>query len=245
MIYLLRHAERIDQSKDIKEKEAWSGSLRCKTNPYDIPLSLFGVSQAYVNIGKVLKNYSGDFNYIYTSPFTRCVQSSLQFQKYIFEKFNKLVLIRIEYGLVVHLFKENEIFNMGSNIKLVGDKFIVTKMFDFVDKYLEPDKIYKRYGAKRFDTKYTSFMSVGIINNEQTYTDAINSRIETIKQIAKMSDKSKLTIVCAHCETCHLIHNYLNKKWIPNKIAPRYGFVGGIKIGFGNKTNKLTFLDMI
>ncbi len=245
MIYLLRHAERIDQSKDNKEKEAWINSQRYKTNPYDIPLSLFGITQAYGNIGKILKNFSGDFDYIYTSPMTRCIQSALQFQKYIFEKFNKCPLIRIEYGLTVHLFKENEIFNMGSNIKLVGDKFVVTKMFEFVDKYLDSDKIHKRYGIKRFDTNYKTIVSKDSINGEQTYTEAINSRINTLKQIGANSDKSKLTLICAHCETCHLAHNYLNKKWLVNKMAPKYGFVGGIKIGIGNKTNKLTFLDMI
>ena len=247
MIYLLRHAERVDLSKDYKEKDAWANSIRFKTNPYDIPLSLNGISQAYINIGKILKNFSEDFDFIYTSPMTRCIQSALQFQKYIIDKFKKFPLIRIEYGLAVHLFKENEIFNMGTNIKLIGDKFIVTKMFEFVDKYLDSDKIYKRYGIKRFDTNYSSIINRDSINNEQTYTDAINSRINTIKKICLNSNKCKLTLICAHCETCHLAHNYLNKKWLINKLAPKYGFVGGIKmgIGVGSKTSKLTFLEMI
>lgn len=243
MIYLLRHAERIDQSKDIKEKEAWNKSIRCKNNLYDIPLSLFGVNQAYLNIGKVLKGYKGDFDYIYTSPLTRCVQSALQFQKYINDKFNKLILIRLEYGLSVHLFKENEMFWMGSNIKLINDKFVVTKIFEFVDKYLEKQKIYKRYGVKRFDTSYNSLYTREQINQEQTYTDAIATRINTIKQISKNADRSKLTIICAHCETCHLIHNYTNKKWLSTSDAPKYGHVGGLKLGI--KPNKITFLEMI
>ena len=243
MIYLLRHAERIDQSKDIKEKESWNKSTRCKNNLYDIPLSLFGVNQAYLGIGKILKGFVGNFDYIYTSPMTRCVQSALQFQKYINDKFGTLVLIRVEYGLSVHLFKENEIFWMGSNIKLVDDKFIVTKIFEFVDKYLDLQKIYKRYGAKRFDINYTSFYTREQINKEQTYTDAIATRINTIKQISKIIDKSKLTIICAHCETCHLIYNYTNKKWISTKDAPKYGHVGGLKLS--TKSNKLTFLEMI
>ena len=243
MIYLLRHAERIDQSKDVKEKESWNKSIRCKNNLYDIPLSLFGVNQAYLGVGKILKGWVGDFDYIYTSPMTRCIQSALQFQKYINDKFNKLVLIRIEYGLAVHLFKENEMFWMGSNIKLINDKFVVTKIFEFVDKYLDSQKIYKRYGAKRFDTKYNSFYSRDQINGEQTYTDAIATRINTIKQISKIAEKTKLTIICAHCETCHLVHNYINKKWISTKDAPKYGHVSGLKLTF--KSNKLVFLDMI
>ena len=246
MIYLLRHAERIDQSNHKKEKQNWINSLRYKTNPYDIPLSLFGVSQAYINFGKILKNYSGGFNYIYTSPMTRCVQSALQFQKYIMDKFNVLPLIRIDYGLSVNLFKENEMFNIGSNIKLIGDKFIVTKMFEFIDKNIDLDKIYKRYGSNRFDTNYISLIDRNGVNNEQTYTDAINSRINTIKNIAKNSDKSKLTIICAHCETFNLIFNFLNKKWLTNGCAPKYSYVGGFKIGIGgSKNNKLTFLEMI
>ena len=87
MIYLIRHAERIDQSKDNKEREFWNNSIRYKTNFYDVPLSLYGIQQAYNKISKILKNYTGDFDYIYCSPMTRCIQSALQFQKYIFDKF--------------------------------------------------------------------------------------------------------------------------------------------------------------
>jgi bisphosphoglycerate-dependent phosphoglycerate mutase len=244
MIYLLRHAERIDLSKDQKEKEIWNKSARCKTNLYDMPLSINGIEQAYNGIAKIIpKNYKDEFDYIYCSPLTRCIQSALQFQKYIFDKFKKIVLVRIEYGLALHMFKENETFWLGTNIKLVSDKFVVTKMFDFIDKYLDKEKIYKRYGAKRFDTNYTSIFTREQINSEQTYTEAINSRIATIKQIAKISDKSKITIICAHCETCHLIFNYINRKWITTKDAPKYQFVGGFK--FGVKPNKLVFLEMI
>ena len=243
MIYLLRHAERIDQSKDLKEKESWNKSLRYKNNLYDIPLSLNGINQAYNNIGKILKNFKGDFDYIYCSPMTRCVQSALQFQKYIFDNFKKMILIRVEYGLAVHLFKENEMFWLGSNIKLQNDKFVVTKIFEFIDKYLERDKIYKRYGNKRFDISYKGIMTREQINLEQTYTDSISSRIDTMKKIALMVDKSKLTILCAHCETCHLAFNYINKKWINTKDAPKYAHVGGLKLGV--KSNKLVFLEMI
>lgn len=243
MIYLLRHAERIDQSKDLKEKESWNKSLRYKTNLYDIPLSLCGIIQAYNSIGKILKNYKGDFDFIYCSPMTRCVQTALQFQKYIFENFKKIILVRIEYGLAVHLFKENEIFWLGSNIKLQNDKFVVTKIFEFVDKYLDRDKIYKRYGSKRFDISYKGIMTREQINSEQTYTDSVSSRIYTMKQLSIIADKSKLTLICAHCETCHLIFNYINKKWISTKDAPKYGYVGGLKLGV--KPNKLVFLEMI
>lgn len=244
MIYLLRHAERIDQSKDLKEKNYWANSSRCKTNLYDIPLSNYGISQAYNGIGKILgKNFKGEFDYIYCSPLTRCVQTALQFQKYIQDKFNIIVLVRVEYGLALHMFKENEMFWLGSNIKLLGEKFVVAKMFEFVDKYLDRDKIYKRFGAKRFDIGYKGIYTREQINAEQTYTEAINSRINTIRLVAKNADKSKITLICAHCETCHLIYNYINRKWLSVKDAPKYAYVGGFK--FGVKPNKLVFLEMV
>lgn len=244
MIYLLRHAERIDMSKNQKEKEIWDKSLRYRTNFYDVPLSINGIIQAYNGIAKIIpKNFNGEIEFIYCSPFTRCIQTALQFQKYIYDNFNVIVLVRIEYGLALHIFKENEMFLTNTNIKLVGDKFVVTKMFDFIDKYLDKEKIYKRYGIKRFDTNYKSIMTREQINSEQTYTHALNTRIMTIKQISKMSDKSKITIICAHCETCHLIYNYINRKWSSTKNAPKYRFVCGFK--FGVKPNKLVFLEMI
>jgi len=245
MIYLLRHAERIDQSKNLKEKESWNNSKRYKNNLYDMPLSLNGITQAYLNIKKILKDYNSNskFDFIYSSPMTRCIQTSLQFQKYIFENFKQFVLIRIEYGLAIHLFKENEIFLLGSNIKLVNNKFIVTKIFEFVDKYLDKNKIYKRYGEKRFDINYKSIYSREEINNEQTYTDSICSRINTINKLILLIDKTKLTIICAHCETCHLIFNFINKKWISSRKSITYTHVGGLKLDV--KFNKLVFIDTI
>ncbi len=243
MIYLLRHAERIDQSKNPKEKELWSKSPRIKNNLYDIPLSLYGITQAYTSFGKILKNFTGKFEYIYCSPMTRCVQSALQFQKYILDQYKQLVLVRVEYGLAIHLFKENEIYSIGAGIKYSNDKFVVTKIYEFVDKYLSRDKIYKRYGSNRFDLGYRGICTREQINMEQTYTTALNSRINTIKKISLSADKSKLTIICAHCETCHLTHNYLNKQWINIKNAPKYRHVGGLKISV--KSNKLTFVEMI
>lgn len=244
MIYLLRHAERIDQTKDQNEKDMWNKSSRRKINWYDTPLSKFGINQAYLGLNKIIpKNYKGSFDYIYCSPLTRCVQSALQFQKYIQDKFNQIVLVRVEYGLSLHIFKENEMFLLGSNIKLIGNKFVVTKMFEFIDKYLEADKIYKRYGYNRFDTNYKSIYTREQINSEQTYTEALASRIHTINQISKNIDKDKITLICAHCETCHLIHNYINRKWLSIREAPKYSHVGGFK--FGIKSNKLIFLEMI
>ncbi len=243
MIYLLRHAERMDQSKNTEEKDAWFKSLRCKNNPYDIPLSLNGISQAYSGLNKILKGFQGNFDYIYCSPMTRCVQTALQFQKYIYDKFKKLVLIRVEFGLAVHLFKEYEMFWLGINIKFKDDKFIVTKLFEFVDKYLDREKIYKRYGIRRFDIGYKGIISREQINQDQTYTESIGTRIDTIKKIAQSVDKSKLTIICAHCETCHLIYNWVNKKWLSTKDSPKYGYVGGLKLGL--KSNRMIFLEMI
>lgn len=244
MIYLLRHAERIDQATEQNERDVWNKSSRRKINLYDIPLSNNGIKQAYLGLNNIIpKNYKDGFNYIYCSPLTRCIQTALQFQKYIQDKFNKIVLVRVEYGLALHIFKENEMFLLGSNIKLIENKFIVSKMFEFVDKYLDTNKIYKRYGEKRFDINYKSIFTREQINYEQTYTEALASRIYTINQIVKNVDKEQITIICAHCETCHLIYNYINRKWLSTRVAPKYSYVGGFK--FTVKSNKLVFLEMI
>ena len=152
-------------------------------------------------------------------------------------------MLYLYYLFINFLTKENEIFWLASNIKLIGDKFVVTKIFEFIDKYLDKNKIYKRYGAKKFDTNYKSIFTRDQINLEQTYTDALASRIYTINQIAKNVDKLKLTLICAHCETCHLIYSYINRKWLSTKDAPKYSYMGGLKIGI--KPNKLVFLEMV
>jgi hypothetical protein len=153
--------------------------------------------------------------------------------------------------LSIHLFKEYEIYNLSSNasnIKLIDDKFVVVKVPELIDKHLESSAIYKRYNVARFDTKYKSFMTRDEINAEQTFTESIDTRLKTLKKISSESDKTKLTLICAHCETCQLLNSYLNKKWISSKESPKFGFVKGIKFGFNNLNNKnkrLYFLDYI
>lgn len=255
MIYLLRHAERMDQSKNQTEKDIWVKSSRYKTNPYDSPLSLDGITHIFTNIDKILKNYKKDnqfsIDYIYCSPLTRCVQTALQVQRYIFEKFKQFILIRIEYGLSVHLFKENEIFcsvtTSASGLKLVKNKFILTKKFNFIDDYLNKDKIFKRHNSKRFDVQYKSIYSQEQINDEKTYLESINTRIDTLDKIAKLNNASNLTIIIAHCETCHLAYNFTHSKWFSpkEKTIPKYGYLKGIKLGVSKSTFKLSYLDVI
>lgn len=73
MIYLLRHSERKDQSSDEKEKLSWKKSKRFNQNPFDIPLSKNGFNVCYNAIEAILKNFKGDFGFIYSSPLTRCI----------------------------------------------------------------------------------------------------------------------------------------------------------------------------
>jgi len=95
MIYIIRHSEKLN----FKHNDEWKKSQRYKKNPFDVPISKDGIKYAGECINDLLKDYDGAFSFIYSSPLTRCIETSIIFQNYIKLKYGIVVPIRIEYGL--------------------------------------------------------------------------------------------------------------------------------------------------
>ena len=99
MIYLIRHSERLSQI----DREKWEKTARYKINNKDDSITKNGTVLAtttMINMCESGKITDKNIEYIYTSPFSRCIETSLIFQKVIKKILHIDVPIRVEYGLI-------------------------------------------------------------------------------------------------------------------------------------------------
>lgn len=92
MIFVIRHGERIDHVDPFWEDRA--------EKPWDPPLTITGRQQGS-KTGQRLKSEGHEINFIFTSPFLRCLQTSAQIAK---EVGNPPIMV--EYGLAEYLTNE-------------------------------------------------------------------------------------------------------------------------------------------
>jgi hypothetical protein len=191
-MFFIRHSIRLDHAN----KEEWIKHKRFKTNKNDPPITDFGKIYAFQKLSEILKNTPNDFTYIYSSPMTRCIETSIQFQNYIKDIYDKHILIRIEYGLTPY--------------KILNNKIL--------DDELQKEYIFKKYNIINFDTNYNSIFNFNDINNEKKLLNSINLRLCTIKNLIKKINKKKITLICTHSENLFLLKNFLDVKTLQKKI---------------------------
>lgn len=209
MIYLLRHSERIDINK-----EKWKKTKRYKNNNFDPCLTENGKKIAIEQIKKLLFNVNvSDMDFIYSSPFTRCIETSLMFQKYVMKKYNVNILIRIEYGLSPQFIGDVALWYGEYDVVLKNNKFVLKNDPKIIDDYLLSNNTMKRYGEELFDKTYKSIGVSDDLNNEKSYKESINNRLNCINKIVKKFTKDASTIICTHGEVIMLLRNYLQGKW--------------------------------
>ena len=165
MIYLIRHSERLSQV----DREAWEKTARYKVNNKDDSLTKNGkviATTTMTNMCESGKITAKNIEYIYSSPFSRCIETCLIFQKVI-EKLLKIkVLIRVEYGLIEvspnnNMYIKNNIIQLDNTIELLDDK-------------LELENIYEKYGITHFDIDYQPYISYKKTKFDKTYIDGCN-----------------------------------------------------------------------
>ncbi len=221
MIYFIRHSERID----VSDPNKWKKSERYKENENDPFLSSNGKKIAVEQLKKLMDSKFGsdidcinNIDFIYTSPFSRCIETSIEFRKYILKKYKIDVKIRVDYGLCPQIpgdwifwFSENK-----NNIVFKNGNFEIKQTTKFLDNQLKQKNIYKRYnGEDNFDCEYESTVSFDDINNEfsssNSYEKSVNNRIKSINEITK--NLNKFSLICTHGEVIMLVKNLLEKKW--------------------------------
>ena len=86
-------------------------------------------------------------DYIYSSPFSRCIETALQFKKYILKKYKTDVKIRIDYGLSPQI-PGDWIFwlfdKASQNIQYKNGEFITKQTVNFLDNKMKSKNMVKK-----------------------------------------------------------------------------------------------------
>ena len=75
MTYIIRHSERLD----FFDQDVWHQTERFRSNPKDPPITRRGMTIALDATLKIIDNISDikEYQYIYSSPFSRCIDTSI------------------------------------------------------------------------------------------------------------------------------------------------------------------------
>lgn len=202
-MYFVRHSERLDKVNP----DGWKASKRYKDNPQDTPISENGHKIAEKTIQDILRKDQREIGEIFSSPAERCIQTALEFQKQIKEKYSILIPIKIENGLIYDQYNiENYIKKFEKNKVIFGTEI---KKLIFVDEYMKPNNITKRFGEENFDLSYKPIISIKEINANNTPEKQFNMRLQTVMEICTRVDKNKLNISVTNFEViCDIICSF-------------------------------------
>lgn len=216
-VWIIRHGIRLDST----EKEKWEKTKRIKEHPCDTPLSEDGFKKAYQSGLELIKNSKAiqnkEVKYIYSSPLTRCIQTSVEIIKAVKDKLNYDIKIIIFYNL-------GESTDFPPILKFKGDKlsFLNPTNSDRIkfskwstkdnginwpnkpiDFKLRPSSLKKKYN-------YIVKTIGKDIKINLKFTDEVNRVAKAIVNINKREKGSY--IIVAHLGTSWLAYKYFNQK---------------------------------
>jgi len=215
-IWIFRHGRRLNYDKP----NEWIKLPRYKENHYDTPLSDLGFKLAYksglelIEKSNAIKN--NKIKFIYSSPFTRCIQTAIEIIKAIKDKLGYQLKIIVVYNLGEtgsyyspnYTFKNNKLMISKPEKKYMIPYLKKIKNFfklentDIIDSKLKPDALKRKY--KEYIHK-----TIGS-NIEYESKDDVSFRMaNTIININKKEKNSY--IIVGHWETAYLSYKYFNQ----------------------------------
>lgn len=209
-IWIIRHLHRMDRD----EPHNWKEHPRLNHNFLDTPLTNFGKMAAEKAGEEIIKNVPNvkKIKYIYTSPFTRCIETSLGIAKALGNHTGKLVQLRIEYGLA-------EAVNIQLGFIKVIDQSLFIDRVPILDFKLTTAQIAKDY-FPYIDTKYKSLYKKSDIILETVKESAER----TVKTMNYLTNNFKNMVICSHQIPVTIANMFLYNRPYPvvylNKINP-------------------------
>ena len=177
MTYIIRHSERIDYTYP----QYWKKTKRYRDNYRDPYITKNGyniIKKKLIGILNDIKSTNGIIpNYIYCSPFARCIETALIMVSLIKDITKNKILIKIEPGL-------RECYISPFYSQLMDDKMTIKNIV----------KRYHKYNHV-FDTNYKTIQSFDTMkyNSINPYTE-INRALDTIDSIHLLNDG----FICTH-----------------------------------------------
>lgn len=177
MTYLIRHSERLDYY----DENTWKRSDRYKDNKKDPPITKRGVIIAKDATLKILNDMCVGkihlYKYIYSSPFSRCIDTSIVIARSIEMKTKHKPLIRIEYSL-------RELYPIP--------------LQSLMDEQMKADCLFIKYHEHQdlFDKMYIPFVDFDECHN--TCLNPLNEFYLPFDTIEKINKKDINSIICTH-----------------------------------------------
>jgi len=200
-VWIARHQERLDQIDD-----TWYYK-----NKYflDTPLSDQGVIDAG-KLGNYLKHklHKKDIIEIYSSPYQRCLESSLEIAKKFEAHTGKRVLIKVDYSIAESVGK-SQLNKYESIIRVNGHLQIKRqRVNDFLLPNLPKIKPFKDY----IDHGYTPVKNNTLLTFE-TDIEYINRIYKFINYLKKNQENAsrKITMVVTHLNEFIILHNLMSR----------------------------------
>ena len=231
----IRHGERPAFTQDIKEKYLWEHSERFSENKLDEPLTKLGHKESFltgINLSNLL-NFDNT-KYIYCSPLTRCIDTSINIINAI-EKMTEIKLkLRIEYSLCERKslfslncisFKGNKIINNNENV--IDPSVLIDN--NVIDKELMWNNLRNKY-KNYIDPTYESLLIDTSINLERPIVALVNY-IDAIDKIITTNEHS--IIVCHNFNPYIYLYYYLTQeRFNPTRLLDLYKKLDGNSLNF-------------
>lgn len=184
---IIRHGERMDATIGYnKWFELNSGPDKQPTRSfYDPPLTLKGRQNSYKTGLFIGETFQLPIQYIYTSPFTRCIESALQISNAIQQLQDIPCLLRIEYGLAE---------NLGT---WHAYQKYYTKDSIIIDDIMSLEFILRRY-PNRIDSGYHSVISRESVRNYEEPENAFIRNSLFYKNVIANHAKDQDIIIVTH-----------------------------------------------
>jgi broad specificity phosphatase PhoE len=239
MKWLLRHSERF-----LHDDKEWINHSRYTQNKRDMVLTERGIKYIAVKAAEeIMKNDKNikDMTFIYSSPMTRCIQTSLIVQRIIFKQTKKFIPIRIEYGLceysVIYHYLHKTYDKKTNKYILLLDK----KEALVLDNQLTLKNIIKQYG-KYIDATYKSLYSFKQLQyQEKDHFESANRILKTIQYIMK-KEKTNNYIVSSHAIAIINMIPAFTKEILPENISLKInGLNTWCSLTGINHTNKIIY----
>ena len=223
----IRHSERIDRTEG--DKIWFEMAKKYNMFKYDPMITENGKKLVHEVIEKIYKTPKSnkkikiniDVDNIATSPFTRCIETSIEIQNNFIKRFNKIIPICIEYGLSIESLKgDKQIWMDPDNIDYDIDKkkfFIIRKQINRPNlKYFSSSEIIKRFSDKCIiDKKYVPIISIDKLLNTWTYKTSVNNITKTFQ---KLINRKKKMICVTHAENLGIVKSINENKWDHSNI---------------------------
>jgi broad specificity phosphatase PhoE len=232
-IWIIRHLHRMN----LDEPNKWKEHPRYNQNFLDSPLTEFGKKAAARSAKEIIQNSPNikKIKYIYTSPFTRCIETSLEIAKEIGKYTGNMVQLCIEYGLA-------EAVPIHLEFLKVQNKTLFIDKVPILDFKLSSNQIAKDY-YPYIDTKYKS-----LYKKSDIFMETVKESAERIVKVMNyLTNTYKNMIICTHQIPVTIANMYLydrpyplaylylinpvnkNKKDLDPKRLTSYGILSGFQ----------------